>query len=83
MMQLFSIELSGYVCERTATMREVLTRIEESPHLFQIIISEEGRLLGTVTDGDIRRAMLQEIGLGRAGRVPHAGRPSCRFGRPR
>ncbi|MBO89834.1 MAG: alcohol dehydrogenase [Rickettsiales bacterium] len=63
MMQLLSIELAEYVCERTATMRDVLTRIGESPHLFQIIIDKEGRLLGTVTDGDIRRAMLEEVGL--------------------
>lgn len=43
----------------TATVSEVLARIDEAtPNLFQIIVSDSQRVLGTVTDGDLRRAIL-------------------------
>jgi NDP-sugar pyrophosphorylase family protein len=32
--------------------------------LFQIVVSESGHVLGTVTDGDIRRAMLRGVAMG-------------------
>jgi dTDP-glucose pyrophosphorylase len=35
-----------------------MARLDRSPYLFQIIVDDAGRLIGTVTDGDIRRAML-------------------------
>jgi len=44
-------------------VREVLKRIDSSSFLFQIVIDEDGVLLGTITDGDIRRAMLHGVGL--------------------
>ena len=48
-----------------ATVAEVLARIEQAtPNLFQIVISEDGLVLGTITDGDIRRAMLQGVAMG-------------------
>lgn len=56
-------DFEAYRCGPQATIREVLARIDASPHLFQIVVDEAGRLLGTVTDGDIRRAMLQGVGL--------------------
>lgn len=45
------------------TVRDVLARIDASPELFQMVIDGSGRLLGTVTDGDVRRAMLHGVGL--------------------
>jgi dTDP-glucose pyrophosphorylase len=56
-------DFEAYRCGPQTTIREVLARIDASPHLFQIVVDEAGRLLGTVTDGDIRRAMLQGAGL--------------------
>lgn len=48
----------------TATIREVLARIDAAtPELFQIVVDASGRVVATVTDGDIRRAMLQGVGL--------------------
>jgi len=44
----------------TADLSEVLARIDQSvPYLFQIVISADGKVLGTVTDGDLRRALLR------------------------
>ena len=56
-------DLSSFVCRSTTPIEGVLRRLDASPHLFQIVLDRENRLLGTVTDGDIRRAMLQGIGL--------------------
>jgi len=43
---------------------EALARIDcATPNLFQIVVSDDGRVLGTITDGDIRRAMLRGIGM--------------------
>jgi dTDP-glucose pyrophosphorylase len=48
------------LCPPTAQLTEVLARIElASPNLFQIVVDETCRVLGTVTDGDLRRAMLR------------------------
>ena len=46
----------------TATVRETLARINLSEG-FALIVDEDRHLLGTVTDGDIRRAVLANINL--------------------
>lgn len=46
------------------SVREVLRRIElASPNLFQIIVGPDGVVLGTITDGDIRRSVLAGISI--------------------
>lgn len=52
------IDLKHYFCPATATVRNVLARLNATEHLFQLVIDADGFLLGTVTDGDIRRAIL-------------------------
>jgi dTDP-glucose pyrophosphorylase len=50
------------ICGADATVADALARIDQAtPHLFQIVISGEGRVLGTITDGDVRRAMLRGV----------------------
>lgn len=44
----------------TATLRDAVRRIEEVRRGIAVVLDAEGRLLGTVTDGDIRRAILKE-----------------------
>lgn len=56
-------DFSAYACGPDTPIREVLRRLDGTPHLFQIVVDGGGRLLGTITDGDIRRAMLQGAGL--------------------
>ncbi len=36
-------------------------RINMSPYLFQVVVDEGGRLVGTITDGDVRRAILRGL----------------------
>jgi dTDP-glucose pyrophosphorylase len=54
---------SAYACSPQTTVREVLARINATSGLFQMVVDADGRLLGTVTDGDVRRAMLHNVGL--------------------
>jgi dTDP-glucose pyrophosphorylase len=56
-------DFGEHVCGPRMLVREVLARIDTSQYLFQIVMDDDGRLLGTITDGDIRRAMLHGIGL--------------------
>jgi dTDP-glucose pyrophosphorylase len=58
-----SIDVSQHTCRPDVTIRKILTRIGVAPHLFQIVIATDGTMLGTVTDGDVRRAILMEISL--------------------
>ncbi len=46
-----------------ATIRQAIKCLDESGLQIALVVSNEGRLLGTVTDGDIRRALLKEMGL--------------------
>jgi dTDP-glucose pyrophosphorylase len=41
-----------------ATIRDAIETIDRSLHKIALIVDERGRLTGTVTDGDIRRALL-------------------------
>lgn len=53
-------DIDRLLCRGSLAAREVLARINAAtPYLFQVIIDDAGRLLGTVTDGDIRRALLR------------------------
>ncbi len=51
-------ELADFSCEPTASMRDVLARINASAFAFQLVVDSDRRLLGTITDGDVRRALL-------------------------
>jgi dTDP-glucose pyrophosphorylase len=52
------------LCGADITIRAALKRLNnEQSHIFQIVIDAERRVIGTVTDGDVRRAMLKEITL--------------------
>ena len=46
-----------------ATLRDVLTRSEETRHGIVLIVDSGNRLRGVITDGDIRRAFLARIDL--------------------
>ncbi|MDI6703311.1 MAG: nucleotidyltransferase family protein [bacterium] len=45
------------------SIRETMKVIDEGVMEIALVVNEENRLLGTVTDGDIRRAILKDIGL--------------------
>jgi CBS domain-containing protein len=56
-------DLRPLVCAPETSIRDVMTRIGRSRYLFQMIVDGNGRLLGTVTDGDVRRVVLRGLGL--------------------
>src|SRR5437868_9463147 len=47
----------------TASIKEVIETIERAVAKVALVIDENGRLLGTVTDGDVRRGLLRGIQL--------------------
>lgn len=53
-----------------ATMREALAVIDRTGSQIALVIDGDQRLLGTLSDGDIRRALLRGVDLGQA--VVHA-----------
>lgn len=46
-----------------ATIRETIQRIDASAMQIALVIARDGRLLGTVTDGDVRRGILKGLAL--------------------
>lgn len=56
-------DLDGYICSVELSVRDAVGKLDRSPHLFQVVVNPGGRLAGTLTDGDVRRAMLRGVGL--------------------
>jgi dTDP-glucose pyrophosphorylase/predicted transcriptional regulator len=57
-------ELEHLMCEPTCSMHDVLTRINSSDYPFQLVVDSDRRLIGTITDGDVRRAFLTGATMG-------------------
>lgn len=47
----------------TATIQEVLKTIDSESLQFALVVDEDNLLLGTVTDGDVRRALINSLSL--------------------
>ncbi|HVZ45355.1 MAG TPA: nucleotidyltransferase family protein [Ramlibacter sp.] len=47
----------------TANLREAIARIDASALQIALVVDANGRLLGTLTDGDVRRALLRGASL--------------------
>ena len=56
-------DIASYVCPPGIRVRDAIRRIDQTAHLFQVVIDADGRLIGTLTDGDVRRAMLRDLPL--------------------
>lgn len=56
-------EIEAQSCCSNAPLREVLARFNSLTHPFCLVVNEDGRLVGTVTDGDVRRALLKGAAL--------------------
>lgn len=54
-----------YIIQQTATIREALIALDGNTHDWQtlFVVDENGRLVGTLTDGDIRRGLIAGAGL--------------------
>lgn len=51
------------VLQADASLRDAVQVIEKTRRFIAVVVDDEGKLLGTISDGDIRRAMLAGIGL--------------------
>lgn len=54
-------DLTPLVCGLETPITQALSRLAETPYLFQLIVDENGRLVGTFTDSDMRRAILRGV----------------------
>ncbi|HOI25810.1 MAG TPA: nucleotidyltransferase family protein, partial [Caldisericia bacterium] len=69
----FRIVKSGYVCgkvelkklqiSKNSTMYEAIKRINDTALKILIVAEETGKVIGTVTDGDIRRGILKGLSM--------------------
>lgn len=63
-------------------VRDVIAQIQRNSDGLALVVDDERRLLATVTDGDVRRAILAGVDLqGPVGNLPE-GRPLQGYGRP-
>ena len=51
-------DIGRQLCSRTVTLGAAMKQLNELPHPFVIVVDEKRRPIGTLTDGDIRRAVL-------------------------
>ena len=52
-------EKRKYIVKSTASLRDALALIEENRHRSLIVVSEKGAVVGTLSDGDARKALLK------------------------
>jgi len=57
------ISLEAYCCPPDISTRDALARLNATEHVFQLVVRSDRQLLGTLTDGDIRRALLRGVSL--------------------
>ncbi len=53
--------LDGLVCSRDASLLEVIGLLQSNRLKILLIVDDSGALVGTITDGDVRRAILRGI----------------------
>jgi len=58
-----SRKLDGMLIGAGATVRDAMECIDRNRHGIALVVDDARRLVGTVTDGDIRRAMLADVSL--------------------
>lgn len=56
-----SVELSSL--QQDKMVRDAVRVIQESPARIALVVDSEGRLVGTITDGDVRRGLLRGVGM--------------------
>ncbi len=56
-------ELDSLCLSASATMKEAIVRLNDTAQKIVFVVDERERLLGTISDGDIRRALLKGLGF--------------------
>ena len=47
------------ICKYNTSIKKFIKKLNNSKYLFQIIIDDNQKYLGTVTDGDLRRFLIK------------------------
>lgn len=55
-----------YIIENLVSIKDVMSKINDLGGKGLYVVDEENRLIGSVTDGDIRRALIKGVGLAEA-----------------
>ena len=56
-----AVELSEFTVLPHDSVRTAMTKIDRNKHRVVVVVDPDGTVLGTVSDGDIRRAFLHDI----------------------
>jgi len=56
-------DIKNLLISPSATIRDALEKIDAAGMQIVLVADEKGRLVGTITDGDVRRGLLRGIGL--------------------
>ncbi len=75
-------DLTMFCVKGHQALREVVTQMDANRLGIALVIDEDGRLMGTVTDGDVRRAMLANIDPSQPARDLLARKVGTRYERP-
>lgn len=76
------VDLAKVCCRPDAPIREIIAQMDRAGVGILLIVDAERRLLGTVTDGDLRRAVLANVNLGQPASVLLARKAGTRFATP-
>lgn len=60
------IDCAQIIVSGSISVKETIRRIEESSLQIALVVDDTKRLVGTVTDGDVRRGILRGVGLDQA-----------------
>ena len=75
-------DLATLCIERGRSILEAVARMDRSRLGIVLVVDAEGRLAGTVTDGDVRRAVLAQTDLNGAVETLLARKAGSRYARP-
>ena len=56
-------KIKKYVLNEKKSIRDAIKKLEQIDHKFLIIINKSNKIIGTITDGDIRRGLIKNIRL--------------------
>ena len=76
------VDVSKVCFTSHGALREAMAQMDRAGHGILLIMDEERRLLGTVTDGDVRRAILANLDLSQPVSVLLARKAGTRFATP-
>lgn len=74
--------LHQYCVPGTCSIREMIRQIDATRRGIALVVDPQGRLLGTVTDGDVRRAILANVDLAQPVQVLLARKAGTRYATP-